>query len=136
MLRGAACRFAVPIMSRRYHDMHAVSSHMPGAHTGTCSDVTANYVCLGQHQEKKQKVREPAGTEAEAIKQAIQLADKFIGSKSPPEALRLNKKDELTTARLTKEVVLKHAEKVEMLKDACDNVAHCRLFDRTKPGSA
>ncbi len=62
------------------------------------------------------------------------MAHETIGSQSPTEHLRLNKKDELSAAGLTKEMVLDHANKMsEMLKDVCDNVAH-DVFDWTKPG--
>ena len=52
------------------------------------------------------------------MREAIRMADETIGSKSPTEGLRLNKKDELRAAGLTKEMVLSHATKVsDMLKD-------------------
>jgi len=82
------------------------------------------------------KVGQAGRKEAEAMREAIKMADETIGSKSPTERLRLNKKDELRAAGLTKEMVLDHASKVsEMLKDVYDNVAH-EVFDWTKPGPA
>ncbi|DBA79901.1 TPA: hypothetical protein ACH3X1_008119 [Trebouxia sp. C0004] len=59
------------------------------------------------------------------MREAIRMADKSIGDQSPTERLRLNKKNELSAAGLTKETVLDHANKVsEMLKDVYDMVAH------------
>ena len=82
------------------------------------------------------KVGQAARKEAEAMREAIKMADETIGNKSPTERLRLNKEDELRAAGLTKEMVLNHASKVsEMLKDVYDNVAH-EVFDWTKPGPA
>ena len=64
------------------------------------------------------RVGQAARKEATAMREAIRMADETIGSKSPTEGLRLNKKDELRAAGLTKEMVLSHATKVsDMLKD-------------------
>ncbi len=84
----------------------------------------------------KMRVGQAARKEAKAMREAIKMADETIGSKSPTERLRLNNKDELRAAGLTKEMVLDHASKLsEMLKDVYDNVAH-EMFDWTKPGPA
>ncbi len=82
------------------------------------------------------RVGQAARKEAKAMRKAIKMADETIGSKSPTERLRLNKKDEPRAAGLTKEMVLNYASKVsEMLKDVYDNVAH-EVFEWTKPGPA
>ena len=82
------------------------------------------------------RVGQAARKEAKAMREAIKMADEIIGSKSPTERLRLNKKDELRATGLTTEMVLNHASKVsEMLKDVYDNVAH-EVFDWTRHGPA
>jgi len=82
------------------------------------------------------RVGQAAREAATEMREAIRMADETIGSQSHKEQLRLNKKDELSAAGLTKEMVLDHANKVSrMLKDVYDNVAH-DVFDWTKPGPA
>ncbi|DBA92391.1 TPA: hypothetical protein ACH3X1_015762 [Trebouxia sp. C0004] len=82
------------------------------------------------------RVGQAAREAATELRKPIRMADDTIGSQSPTEQLRLNKKDELSAAGLTKEMVLDHANKVsEMLKDVYDNVAH-DVFDWTQPGPA
>jgi len=82
------------------------------------------------------RVGQAAREAATEMREAIRMADETTGSQSHTERLRLNKKDELSAAGLTKEIVLDHANKVsEMLKDVYDNVAH-DVFDWTKPGPA
>ncbi len=82
------------------------------------------------------RVGQAAREAATDMREAIRMADETIGSQSHTDRLRLNKKDELNAAGLTKEMVLDHANKVsEMQKDVYDNVAH-DVFDWTKPGPA
>ena len=80
------------------------------------------------------RVGQAAAEAATDMREAIRMADETICSQPHTERLRLNKKDELSAAGLTKEMVLDHANKVsEMLKDVYDHVAH-DVFDWTKPG--
>ncbi len=65
------------------------------------------------------RVGQAAREAATEMREAIKMADETIGSQSPTERLRLNKKDELSAAGLTKEMVLDHANKVSRDAERC-----------------
>ncbi|DBA73564.1 TPA: hypothetical protein ACH3X2_009805 [Trebouxia sp. C0005] len=82
------------------------------------------------------RVGQAARKAAMEMRETVRMADETIGSQSSTARLRLNKKEELRAAELTKEMVLNHTNKVsEMLKDVYDSVAH-QVFDWTTPGPA